>query len=128
MLLMIDTKTGARVDQGAIRETFRGDRVKVIRATRATIPGKSGKVLIAADGFEQEVYASVVDLEVTEEGDLFTAVAEVLAENAVRSGRDNSYMAMIVCSIAERIGNVHGNRLHRLFADARERRGHILGD
>lgn len=65
-LIMLDSETGNEVPPGTTRETFRGEPVTVVRATRAEVPGRSGKVLIDEGGFSWEVYAGVVGLTVGE--------------------------------------------------------------
>ena len=72
--------TDERVEPGATITSFRGENATLVRATRANMPGKTGKVLVKWDandpanfdlqagawpqGFQMEYYAGVFDLEV----------------------------------------------------------------
>jgi hypothetical protein len=63
-LQAFSTETGAAVRPGSTVIDFRGDKWKLIRATRANSPGYEGKVLVKRGRWEQEFYAGVFNLEV----------------------------------------------------------------
>lgn len=68
-LITTDAKTGARVFVGDIITDFRGDTAVFQGATRAAIPGKSGKVMASRDDTGQntrEYYDGVFNLTVSE--------------------------------------------------------------
>lgn len=72
--------TNERVNNGDEITSFRGEKATLVRATRASMPGKSGKVLVQWDqnqpsdfdlklgswppGFQMEYYDKVFDLDV----------------------------------------------------------------
>jgi len=60
----INAKTGAEVSEGDTVVDFRGESAVFLSATRAPMPGKSGKVLVDLDGVQREFYESVYDLRV----------------------------------------------------------------
>lgn len=87
-LVMLEKRNGWVVPAGTVRKDFRLDEVVVVRATRAELGGREGKVLIRRPGEdldEGEVYASVVGLRVTELPNRVTADS-VRSSFAVRFG------------------------------------------
>lgn len=74
LLIVTDEKSGEVVNDGDTVTDFRGDTARLIKATRARVPGKSGKVLVELPGtsdpyrdgrpIRMEYYDKVFDLHV----------------------------------------------------------------
>ncbi|MBS6464936.1 MAG: hypothetical protein KH436_08415 [Firmicutes bacterium] len=69
MLKAYHKETGKEIKKGDIIKDFRNDENIFIMATRATKPGKAGKVLVKSTegSYEAEYYATVFNLIIKDE-------------------------------------------------------------
>ena len=65
-LQAVNKKTGTAVKPGSTVTDFRGEKWKLVKATRARSEGHEGKVLVKKGTWEQEFFAGVFDLDVKE--------------------------------------------------------------
>jgi hypothetical protein len=66
-MMTVTDKNGRVVQQGETVTDFRGDQWTFQYATRAALPGKSGKVVVQANGATREFYDRIFGLSVTGE-------------------------------------------------------------
>lgn len=90
-LVAFDERTGVEIKPGADIETFRGDPVKFIEATRERAYGRSGKVLVEhPNGIRQEYYDKTMNIRVgiVDRDDTQTFTIQQIASYVSRHARN----------------------------------------
>lgn len=111
-LFAFDEKTGKQVFPGDTVTDFRGESATVATLSRATIPGKSGKVVVVqGNSYQREYYDGVFGLVVT---DVAPGKYDVYTLDPQGNG-----------VLVKR--NVKAHKVIRVMADAMIKRGHWDG-
>lgn len=122
-LFAYNVKTGDQVFVGNTVSSFRDELATVTTLSRATIPGKSGKVVVkwhgetpsGARGYEQEYYDKVFDLVVTDvapgEYDVFTLDGQGVGHLVERNVKAHKVIDVMSTAMMER-GHWDGGDYH----------------